>query len=49
VRVLQRGYTALLARVIRRTRWTYAAVVALTGIGIVIAPTLGQSFFPHFK
>jgi CzcA family heavy metal efflux pump len=49
VRVLQRGYTALLARVIRRTRWTYAAVVALTGIGIVIAPTLGQSLFPHFK
>ena len=28
VRVLQRGYTALLARVVRRPRWTYAAVVA---------------------
>jgi CzcA family heavy metal efflux pump len=49
VRVLQRGYTALLARVVRRPQWTYAAVVAITAIGVVIAPTLGQSLFPHFK
>jgi CzcA family heavy metal efflux pump len=49
VRVLQRGYTALLARVVRRPRWTYGAVVAVTVIGVVIAPTLGQSLFPHFK
>jgi CzcA family heavy metal efflux pump len=49
VRVLQRGYTALLGRVVRRPRWTYAAVVLVTGIGVVLGPTLGQSLFPHFK
>ncbi|MFL6097741.1 MAG: efflux RND transporter permease subunit [Blastococcus sp.] len=49
VRVLQRGYTALLARVVRRPRWTYAAVAAVTAIGVVLGPTLGQSLFPHFK
>jgi CzcA family heavy metal efflux pump len=49
VRVLQRGYVALLARVVRRPRWTYAAVLAVTGLGIAVAPTLGQSLFPHFK
>jgi CzcA family heavy metal efflux pump len=49
VRVLQRGYTSLLARVVRRPRWTYAVVVAVTALGLVIAPTLGQSLFPHFK
>jgi CzcA family heavy metal efflux pump len=49
VRVLKRGYTALLARVIRRPKWTYAAVVAVTALGVLIAPTLGQSLFPHFK
>ena len=49
VRVLQRGYTALLARVVRRPRWLYAPVVLLTIIGVALAPTLGQSLFPHFK
>src|SRR4051794_24269977 len=49
VRVLQRGYVALLARVVRRPRWTYVAVLAVTGLGLVVAPTLGQSLFPHFK
>jgi CzcA family heavy metal efflux pump len=49
VRVLQRGYTALLGRVIRRPRWTYAGVAVVTALGLVIAPTLGQSLFPHFK
>jgi CzcA family heavy metal efflux pump len=49
VRVLKRGYTALLARVVRRPAWTYTAVVAVTALGVVIAPTLGQSLFPHFK
>jgi CzcA family heavy metal efflux pump len=49
VRVLQRGYTALLTRVVRRPRWTYAGVLAVTAVGVVVAPTLGQSLFPHFK
>ena len=49
VRVLQRGYTSLLTRVFHRPRWTYVGVVAVTGLGILIAPTLGQSLFPHFK
>jgi CzcA family heavy metal efflux pump len=49
VRVLQRGYSRLLARVIRRPRWTYAVVLALTALGLVVVPTLGQSLFPHFK
>jgi len=49
VRGLQRGYTALLTRVIRRPRWTYAGVAALTALGIVVAPSLGQSLFPTFK
>jgi Cu/Ag efflux pump CusA len=49
VRVLQRGYTNMLRKVIRRPRWTYAGVLAVTAMGLVIAPGLGQSLFPHFK
>jgi CzcA family heavy metal efflux pump len=49
VRVLQRGYSRVLARVFRRPRWTYAVVLALTALGLAVVPTLGQSLFPHFK
>jgi CzcA family heavy metal efflux pump len=49
VRVLQRGYTSLLRKVVRRPRWTYAGVLAITVVGLVIVPGLGQSLFPHFK
>src|SRR3954470_21034692 len=49
VRVLQRGYTSLLTRLFRRPRWTYAGVIAVTALGVLIAPTLGQSLFPRFK
>src|SRR4051812_31998798 len=49
VRVLQRGYTRLIERVIRRPRWTYAGVLATTVLGLILVPTLGQSLFPHFK
>src|SRR3954447_10784576 len=49
VRVLQRGYTSLLTKLFRRPRWTYAGVIAVTALGVLIAPTLGQSLFPHFK
>ena len=46
---LQRRYTALLARVLRRPRWTYAGTAALLVLGLVLAPLLGQSLLPHFK
>src|SRR3954453_10518149 len=49
VRVLQGGYSRLLTRVIRRPKWTYAAVIGVTVVGLVLFPTLGQSLFPHFK
>lgn len=49
VLVLQRGYTRVLRRVVRRPRWTYAGVLAITAAGLVIVPGLGQSLFPHFK
>ncbi|MDQ1531932.1 MAG: hypothetical protein QOE37_2037, partial [Microbacteriaceae bacterium] len=49
VRVLQRGYTSLLRKVVRRPRWTYAAVLVITALGLLIGPGLGQSLFPHFK
>jgi Cu/Ag efflux pump CusA len=41
VRVLQRGYTAILGKVFRRPQWTYAGALAITAIGVVLAPTLG--------
>lgn len=49
VRWLQRGYTALLARVVRRPALTYAAVGLVMALGIVVEPQLGQSLFPAFK
>src|SRR3954447_4267651 len=49
VRVLQRGYTSLLTRLFRPPRWTYAGVIAVSALVVLIAPTLGQSLFPHFK
>ena len=49
VRVLQRGYTALLTRIVRRPRWTYVGAAAITALGILVAPGLGQSLFPTFK
>ncbi|MGZ4479974.1 MAG: efflux RND transporter permease subunit [Nocardioidaceae bacterium] len=49
VRVLQRGCTWLLARVIRRPRFTYAGVLVVIALGVAVVPTMGQSLFPHFK
>ena len=49
MRVLKRGYGAVLARIMRRP---YPAIVtaALTmGVGLLIFPTLGQSLLPNFK
>jgi CzcA family heavy metal efflux pump len=49
VRWLQRGYTAMLARVIPRPIVAYATVGAVMALGLVIEPQLGQSLFPAFK
>lgn len=49
VKWLQRGYTWLLARVIRRPRRVYAAFGVLTIAAVVAVPHLGQSLFPAFK
>jgi CzcA family heavy metal efflux pump len=49
VRRLQRGYTGLLARVIRRPRPVYAGTALLLVLAIAVLPTLGQALLPHFK
>ena len=49
VRVLKRGYGAVLARVIRRPRAAYATVIAVLLLGVLVAPRLGQELFPSFK
>jgi CzcA family heavy metal efflux pump len=49
VRWLQRGYTALLRRVVPRPLAAYATVGVVLIAGIVTAPFLGQDLFPAFK
>jgi CzcA family heavy metal efflux pump len=49
VRRLQRGYTALLARVVRRPRGVYAGTALLLALALMVIPTLGQALLPHFK
>jgi CzcA family heavy metal efflux pump len=49
VRRLQRGYTGLLAKVIRRPRPVYAGTALLLVLAIAVVPTLGQALLPHFK
>ncbi|MEX2555292.1 MAG: efflux RND transporter permease subunit [Actinomycetota bacterium] len=49
VRVLQRGYTAILGRILRTPRPAYGAVAVVLLAGIVAAPALGQSLLPEFK
>jgi CzcA family heavy metal efflux pump len=49
VRWLQRGYTALLARIIPRPAAAYATVAVVTAAGILVIPLLGQNLFPAFK
>ncbi len=46
---LQRGYTALLVRIIGRPRAIYAAFGVVTLMGLAVVPQLGQSLFPAFK
>ncbi len=49
VRWLQRGYTAILARIIPRPGAAYATVAVVTAAGILVVPLLGQNLFPAFK
>jgi CzcA family heavy metal efflux pump len=49
VRWLQRGYTRMLAPIIRTPRPAYATVGALMVAGVAVAPLLGHSFLPQFK
>jgi CzcA family heavy metal efflux pump len=49
VTVLQRGYEAILARVIRAPKAAYAAVALLVVLGVGVVPRLGQELLPSFK
>jgi CzcA family heavy metal efflux pump len=49
VRWLQRGYTALLARIVPRPRRAYATVGVVVVAGLLVVPFLGQDLFPAFK
>ncbi|MEA2148879.1 MAG: hypothetical protein QOD69_709 [Solirubrobacteraceae bacterium] len=49
LRVIKRGYGALLTRVIRSPRPAIATAAALLLVGALVAPTLGSSLFPTFK
>ncbi|HTG42706.1 MAG TPA: efflux RND transporter permease subunit, partial [Methylomirabilota bacterium] len=46
---LQRGYQAVLTRVVRTARPAFAAVAVIALLGLAVAPQLGQSLFPTFK
>jgi CzcA family heavy metal efflux pump len=48
-RRLQRGYQAVLTRVVRTARPAFAAVAVIAIVGLAVAPQLGQSLFPTFK
>jgi CzcA family heavy metal efflux pump len=49
VRWLQRGYTAVVTRAIRRPVRAYAILVVIVVAGLATVPTLGEELFPTFK
>jgi CzcA family heavy metal efflux pump len=49
MRVLKRGYGAVMASVIRRPQPAIVTAAVTIGAGLLIAPTLGQSLLPNFK
>jgi len=49
LRWLQRGYDALLGRIIRTPRPAFFAVCSIVLIGLALLPFLGESLFPAFK
>jgi CzcA family heavy metal efflux pump len=48
-RALDRGYEAVLSRVVRRPRMAYATVAVTVAAGVAVVPFLGQSLLPNFK
>ncbi|HEV8625556.1 MAG TPA: efflux RND transporter permease subunit, partial [Acidimicrobiia bacterium] len=46
---MQRGYSRLLAPIIRRPRYAFASVLALGLVAMSTVPNLGQSLLPDFK
>src|SRR6266699_2179972 len=49
LRWLQRGYSALLGRIIRTPYPAFATVCAIVLLGLAVLPFLGESLFPAFK
>jgi CzcA family heavy metal efflux pump len=49
VQWLQRGYQAVLSRIIRTARPAFATVVVIGLVGLALLPQLGQSLLPDFK
>ncbi|WAJ34696.1 efflux RND transporter permease subunit [Arthrobacter sp. FX8] len=49
VRVLKRGYHAVLSGMMKRPRYGYAGFGVVALAGLAIAPLLGSSLFPTFK
>jgi CzcA family heavy metal efflux pump len=49
MRVLKRGYGAVLARVIRRPGPAIVTAAVAMSAGLLVFPTLGQSLLPNFK
>jgi CzcA family heavy metal efflux pump len=46
---LQRGYGAVLSRIVQRPKSAYAAGLVLVLAGVLVVANLGQSLFPTFK
>lgn len=46
---LKRVYISLLERIVYRPRKAYSTVAAVTMVGVLMAPFLGQSLLPEFK
>jgi CzcA family heavy metal efflux pump len=49
MRVLKRGYGAVLARIMRRPYPAILTAALTMGAGLLVFPTLGQSLLPNFK
>jgi len=49
VKRLQRGYGAVLSRIVQRPKSAYAGCLVLVLAGVLVVVNLGQSLFPTFK
>ncbi len=49
MRVLKRGYAALLAPLLKAPKWSFLAAVVAIAAGVVLYPRLGSDLFPSFK